>query len=154
MSRHSLSRLAGAAAAVLLAACADTAADTQGQADLLSLPVASTQARDASAFNARVAQAAAARETWPQDRLSVARAFVEGWGRSEVWRLEGQGESPGAYAVTVVFDGFTDDSVRGERHDFTLRREADETWRVADAKVSRRCWRGRHQQDYAADRCS
>ncbi len=44
--------------------------------------------------------------------------------------------------VIVVRDGFQDDSVRGDWHEFTLLRAADDAWTVDAARRAYRCWRG------------
>jgi hypothetical protein len=140
--------------AALLAACADAPTEPPSGAELLSAAVRSTEARDAAAFNRRTAEEAAAGAAWTRDPLLVARAFTGSPGRSEAWHVDGRGEFPSAYTVVAVFDGFSDDSVRGERHDIVLRREPDETWRIARARIGWRCWRGRGQRTYSAERCS
>ncbi len=55
--------------------------------------------------------------------------------------------------VTVTNDGFADDSVRGTRYRFRMVFEEPGAWRVKQAFVSWRCWRGRGHEDYGAENC-
>lgn len=55
--------------------------------------------------------------------------------------------------VIVVRDGFQDDSVRGDWHEFKLTRAADGVWTVIAARRAYRCWRGTFKE-YSDRTCS
>lgn len=133
--------------ALALAGCADE--------DLLSIPVGETELRDASEFNRSVAAAAAAGEEWPDDPLEVARRFQgRTLAQQSVWALDGRGESPSRYHVTGIAQGFTDDSVRGERFDLVVERANGTSWRIVRARVSWRCWPDRGHSTFDVEPCS
>lgn len=44
--------------------------------------------------------------------------------------------------VAVTRDGFQDDSVRGDWHEFIMSRDAGGAWKVVQARRAFRCWRG------------
>lgn len=54
--------------------------------------------------------------------------------------------------VTVLRDGFQDDSVRGDWHEFQMSRATDGPWRVTQARRANRCWRGA-DKGYVARYC-
>jgi hypothetical protein len=138
-----------------LTGCPLSPAAAQTAADLLSVPVASSEARDYAEFNATIERAVADGESWPQDPLLVARRFA-GWGvdRLGIWTIEGAGERPSRYEIVAIADGFHDDSVRGERLEISLERSADETWRITAARVSWRCWPDRGHDSFAVEPCT
>jgi hypothetical protein len=83
-------------------------------------------ARYAAAFNAAVAASAAAGAEWPSDPIRVALAFLELWGapntiitRADVGPADGA-ETATRTRVSVVEDGFLDDSVAGLEQHVTL----------------------------------
>ena len=55
--------------------------------------------------------------------------------------------------ITVMRDGFQDDSVRGDWHEFQMSRATDGPWRVAQARRANRCWRGAGK-GYVAHNCA
>jgi hypothetical protein len=136
-----------------LTGCLSPSSNASTPADLLSLTVHSSQARAYAGFNETVAQAMAAGETWPGDPIVVVRRFAD-WGgeRMGVWMIEGSGERPSRYKIVAIADGFPNDSVRGERVEVLLERSPDGSWRITDARVSWRCWRG-NTDSFATEAC-
>lgn len=122
--------------------------------DLLSVRAGSSEPLPHDAFNETVAKAKAAGETWVSDPIMVVRRFAD-WGgeRQGVWVVSGTGERPSRYEVVAIADGFLDDSVRGERLDVSLEMASDQSWRIAGARVSWRCWPGRGHETYSTDPC-
>jgi hypothetical protein len=154
MSRLSQTRLALLALVLVIAGCSGASSGVQTGADLLSVPVSSSETRAYEDFNKTVVQARAAGETWAADPGMVARRFIEfGAERSSVMVLKGSGEHSSRYEVIAVADGFTDDSVRGRRLDITLERNPDESWRITNARASWRCWPGRGHDDFGTTPC-
>jgi hypothetical protein len=96
----------------------------------------------------------AAGESWPADAVAVARRFAD-WGveRTAVWVMEGDGERPSRYTVVAILDRLLDDSVRGERLDLVLELHQDESWRITQARASRRCWPDRGHESFGTDPC-
>lgn len=99
------------------------------------------------------ASALAARGGAPLDiALAVAGAFD---GRTQhLIPVNDGAEAPQAARVTVLRDGLRDDSVRGERWDIALERDAACKWWVSEVKRAWRCWRGRRPRGFAATPCA
>jgi hypothetical protein len=108
-------------------------------------------------LNARVSAAVGSGQEWPKDpfRLAVEvlhLSFVET--RSIELRCEAnRGEGADSVSVTVVEDGWLDDSARGMWQRLCLARQADGTWRVVELRQAWRCWRGHHQRSYSMQPC-
>ncbi|MFZ1948200.1 MAG: hypothetical protein WAW06_11690 [bacterium] len=118
--------------------------------------VESWQSIDAADLNARIDQAVAAGAAWPSSPL---RITVELFGadidtRSVTLKEEkNRGEGADTTVVTMVRDGFLDDSVRGEWHQITYRRLPDRTWRIHEIRLAYRCWRGHHTETFSSSLC-
>lgn len=56
-------------------------------------------------------------------------------------------------SVTVIDDGFLDDSVRGEKYQFELERNEQGVWKFTSASKAWRCWQGRGHQDFSTVNC-
>ena len=120
---------------------------------------------DLSEFNAGLPRDA----SWIRDPLLVASRFVAGWPQNgsedgefrEMWDSTSSdieigfasGESRDRARVTVLRDGFGDDSVRGDAHRIELRRQADESWQPVAAEMFRRCWRGDVADRFIVENC-
>jgi hypothetical protein len=108
-------------------------------------------------LNARIATAARAGEAWTKDPVRVALEVTvqsSQFMRSLDLRYEGNsGELPDSALVTLVADGYANDSVRGSWAQLWLARQADETWRVIELRRAWRCWRGHHRQSYSKQLC-
>lgn len=103
---------------------------------------------DLEDINAGIQRAADADEDWVADPVRIAMNVVEqGPDAIEERRylnviFEGQGERPRACTVTVVTDGYQDDSMRGEWCRFAMSRADDGQWRVDEFRHAWRCYRG------------
>jgi hypothetical protein len=69
-------------------------------------------------------------------------------------------EGPTAATVTIVEDGYLDDSVRGRRYVLELTRapcdgcaEGAAAWTLRSGVVTQRCWAGRGHEDYSDAPC-
>jgi len=106
-------------------------------------------------FNSKISEAADSGETWAQDPIDVVEEFI--WGRiggARYTRLEKQDnrvEWPDSTVITLIREGWADDSVRGDWHRITLYRLPDGTWRLSEARQAYRCYRG-HQRDTYGER--
>jgi len=58
----------------------------------------------------------------------------------------------GRWIVTVVYDGFFDDSVQASRMRAQVTYE-NGAWRVGDIEEMQKCWPGRGHQDFSVDLC-
>jgi hypothetical protein len=128
-------------------------AESERAAELLAVPVESTKPLPIVEFNEKSAAAMAAGQTWPRDPLAVTSQLTGAAGRTAVWAIRGLGEHPTRYDITAIADGFTDDSVSGERFDMTVELGPDGAWSVTAAQVSWRCWPGRGHEDFSTARC-
>ncbi|MEO0948673.1 MAG: hypothetical protein AAFY11_11125 [Cyanobacteria bacterium J06641_5] len=109
-------------------------------------------------LNDRIDRAIAAEAAWPQKNpvQITLQLFGENLEevRSAIVEME-KNRPEGADAATVNYirDGFLDDSVRGDWHQLELQRLPDRTWRVRNARVARRCWRGLNAAAYRSGPC-
>ena len=106
-------------------------------------------------FNQRLSQEASEGKLWVQDPIRVALEFM---GSRHSPRVNIQREDQGAEVahsttVTVVEDGYLDDSVRGTWTRFKMKKTDSQTWRVVDIQRAYRCWRGHHKDSYSAQPC-
>jgi hypothetical protein len=111
----------------------------------------------ADSLNERIAAATRAGERWTHDPVRVALE-VSGespeFARSLDLRYEGNaGERPDSAVVTLVADGYADDSVRGTWVRLRLARQGDDAWRVVEVQRAWRCWRGHHRESYSKQPC-
>jgi hypothetical protein len=126
---------------LFLAVCTASAGSLSEQ--LKSAPVSWTTL-DASLLNVRIEEAIIAEYSWPQSPLLVTLYLVGGDEDTRSLVLEevkNRGEGADLTKVVCIRDGLLDDSVRGDWHEFNLRRLPDNTWRVSDAIVAYRCRR-------------
>jgi hypothetical protein len=68
-------------------------------------------------------------------------------------KTKGSGEHQGSTIVTVLRDGFKDDSVRGDWTWIRLKRSQDGTWRVEEVRHANRCWRVKNTEVFSAELC-
>ena len=54
--------------------------------------------------------------------------------------------------ITVVRDGFLDDSVRGDIHELVVEKTGEQ-WKIKSAKRAFQCWRGSENTTYSANIC-
>ncbi len=110
----------------------------------------STETLDAAALTARLD--AGARKGSP---ISLVLHLIGGTAETPQTRITMVRDPKADFnrvTVTVLRDGFQDDSVRGDWHEFTLTRAANGAWRIDTARRAYRCWRG-GSRGYAARRC-
>lgn len=137
---------------VALAAGASTPAGDAPRneaASAAAAPVESFILEEVGDVNAEIDRAAEAEEDWVLDPVRIALNVIEqGPDAIEERRYlsltfeGGQDERPGACTVTVVTDGYLDDSMRGEWCRLTIERGDDEQWRVSEFRHAWRCYRG------------
>lgn len=140
------------------------------QSELASVPVLSVESIDIEGANRVVVEAERAGHAWVADPILVASAIIRAlpFGSMEaravlVSRQDVGGERTDSSTVIVLLDGFSDDSVRGERYAFTLvpsdtsgsliRLGIRRTWRVIDANRAWRCLRGRDVDAFYGQLC-
>ncbi len=121
-------------------------------------PVESWELLEVDEFNSRIEEAAGAGETWPQVPIDVVDHFIWGTiggGHQYTW-LEIQGnrvEGSDSTVVTLIRDRYADDSIRGDWHRIFLYKLPDGTWRLREARMAYRCYRGHQQESYGKRRC-
>lgn len=105
--------------------------------------------------NERLSEAADKGESWARDPIRIALELMGSQGARSVKidREDQGGEAPRSTSVTVIEDGYLDDSLRGTWTRFAMERTEDGTWRITDIQKAYRCWRGHHQESYSARLC-
>lgn len=118
--------------------------------------VESYQSVEIAPLNQRVETAVSAGESWPRSPL---RMTLELFGSDDETRsvrideVKNRGEGADTTTVTLVRDGFLNDSVRGSWERITFHRLSDGSWRVVEARRATRCWRGDRVEAYGATPC-
>jgi len=112
-------------------------------------PVESFILENVEDINGNLERFAEADEDWVLDPVKIALNVVEQGGEAMEERrwlnieFEGDGsERPDSCTVTVITDGYLDDSMRGEWCRFTMVRDEYDMWKVAEFRHAWRCWRG------------
>lgn len=111
---------------------------------------------DFSDFNRQIEKAASDGETWVKMPTQVVARIIEPFSeiRSRMIEMSAPtAESPDSLTVTVIDDGFLDDSVRGEKHLFDLKMNEQGIWKLVSAGKSWRCQEGRGHQDFSTAPC-
>jgi hypothetical protein len=127
---------------LLLSGC--TTGLRQSEQKLTDIPVKSSEIVAASPYNNKIEQAIRNGEKWPLSPLKLVITLLNAEAETReitILKTADVGENAKHVVVTIIRDGFLDDSVRGDLHRFILERKDDETWRVSDVRKSRRCWR-------------
>jgi len=117
---------------------------------LTEVPVANTQAVPPETYSEASARAAGGSAP-VEIALGIVGDF-EGSTQQIVQANEGS-EAPRMSHLTVLRDGITDDSIRGERWDITLARAPAGVWSIREVKHSWRCRRGGNTDRFAAVPC-
>ena len=117
--------------------------------------VESFQLIDAASFNDSIAAAFQEGHSWPLDPIRVAQEYLVSPGPRSVriGREDDSGEGPDSTTVTVLEDGYLDDSVRGRWTEFRQVRMTDGTWRIVEVRRAYRCWRGQHRDSFSKEPC-
>lgn len=100
---------------------------------------------DIAALNERIAAAQASGTGSMTSPIPLVLELVGGTAETPRVSLEtisSDAEDFNRVSVTITRDGFLDDSVRGDWHEFTLARDAAGAWTVVEGKMAVRCWRG------------
>lgn len=116
-----------------------------------NLPVKSyALQKDVQAFNAELA-AREPSEPWQNQALAVALKYLKGASGSRLTRITSQvpeGEDPyepSKVIITVIEDGFGDDSVRGAWNQLILKKDQKDRWMLQEARRAFLCGRGNTQ---------
>jgi hypothetical protein len=129
---------------VVFGACHKGDASGQAAVDLLAVDVSASQSLNADAFNKQLIVSHTEGQSWANDPIQIVSRFINPeLPRNAIWVVNGSGERPSRYQITVVVDGIPDDSLRGRRYDATILRAQDGAWQIVDAGTSWRCSRAR-----------
>lgn len=107
-------------------------------------------------YNQKIEKAATANEDWVKmPTRVVARLFpkFEETKSRNIELLAASAENSDSLTVFVTDDGFLDDSVRGEKYKFELKRNEQGVWKVVSAGKAWKCQEGRGHQDYSTEPC-
>lgn len=110
---------------------------------------------DVENFNRQIQKAATAGERWVKMPTQVVARMLGQFSeiRSRTIEMSApSAEEVESLNVTVIDDGFLDDSVRGEKHLFELKNEQG-VWKFVSAGKSWRCYEGRGHQDFSTAKC-
>ncbi|CAN0507839.1 unnamed protein product, partial [Discosporangium mesarthrocarpum] len=127
---------------------------TQPSAD--GIPVISTTALDAAALNTRIRTMTPAGQKQRLNPVSLVHELIGGSEETPRMKIDQQADPIADFnrvSVTIIRDGFQDDSVRGDWHRFLFSRRADGSWAVLEARRAYRCYRGR-TDIYRAELCA
>jgi hypothetical protein len=129
---------------LLLLAAACTKSPLHNVNDPMDVPVESWESLDVGPLNGTIEEAIAARDSRTSSPLLIVLDLLGG--DIEALRLSlrqeyNRPEQPDSVHVVLATDGWLDDSVRGDWHEFMLYRMPDGTWRVAQARRAVRCRR-------------
>ncbi len=106
-------------------------------------------------FNAIIAEVPVREESWVKDPVRVVLEYLGTPGARSVSirRCDASGEAATETGVTLVEDGYADDSLRGTWYHFTLERDVAGHWLIKEGREAYRCWRGDHTQNYSEKNC-
>jgi len=122
--------------------------------DLLSVKISSSKFVDVTEFNKKIDVAAKQGKQWVKDPISVIRKYSYWPGRTALVFIRSEGERPSEYTITIITDGFLDDSVRGQRDEIIVIRDAYKIWHLKSVKSTWRCWSDRGHSHYSIEPCS
>jgi len=137
---------------VLMTVSCSTVTDKNFKAS--ELDASHWQSSDFSTLNELILEASSSNQDWVQEiHLYVYKLFdLSGLKRVVVESVFDSTENPTKATVTLVRDGFLDDSVRGDIHVITFHRTMVGLWEINDLKKSHRCWRS-SSDEYRTDPC-
>ena len=84
--------------------------------------------------------------------LKIVGAFEEA-SKQIIYQHNDSPESADKTTITIIRDGYLDDSVRGERWDIKLQKQSYGKWQTISVTVASRCWPGRGHEDYSKALC-
>jgi hypothetical protein len=131
------------------AGCADEAAETPEA--LLSLSAGDGVPCPLEALQQEIDAARAAKQAWVLEPLLIAHHLAQTEAKTQLRSAQATG---GQAKVIAINDGLSDDSVRGERYELELLRQADGSWLPSRARRSWRCWPSRGHASFSAVPCS
>jgi hypothetical protein len=111
---------------------------------------------DFTDFNKQIDNASTANEIWTKMPDQVIAKIIPQFSEIRSRTIEmvsPSAEDSDSLTVVVTDDGFLDDSIRGEKHKFELKMNAQGVWKVASAGKAWRCWENRGHQDYSTQPC-
>ena len=150
-----LFRLNSLLVALMLLGCDGSERHKNRVAELLSLPVNSTNSLEVKEFNENMLKDKQAGRPWGVDPVLVINGFTSlGIGQDSAMSMLQGSEGAGKRQVVVINDGFSGDSVRGERFDLVLQKDSEAFWIVLKARYSWRCWPDRGHDDFSTVPCS
>jgi len=158
-TRPNLRIVSGCLVAGLVALCCSSCAISVHTTAVHEEPrepvVESSTVIEVTEFNAFVDDAVVAGEKWVRNPVMVVMEYLRHPNApvTEISRVDPPGESMPTTTITVVQDGFLDDSVRGTWHEFLLERWADGGWRIDEARSAYRCYRGHQKDEFGARLC-
>jgi hypothetical protein len=128
---------------------------------LVEIRVESSRSEDIAAMSEKIAAAVRSDEAWIRDPARIALELVRPApppGEHISHRLEltcetSRAEIPDSATVTVVEDGFLNDSVRGTWTRLQFARNEDGSWKLIELRRAWRCWRGHHMRSYSSELC-
>ncbi len=118
--------------------------------------VESSEPVDVAPLNERVSAALLTAGTWPRSPLRMTLELFGDDVETRSVRIQeekNRGEGADTTTVTLIRDGFMNDSVRGSWERIVYRRMSDGSWRVIEARRATRCWRGDRLDTYGATPC-
>lgn len=135
---------------VMAAGSSTPAGESRSQdASPAAAPVESFIFEEVEDINGTLERFAEADEDWVLDPVKIALNVVEQGGAAMDERrwlnveFEGDGsERPDSCTVTVITDGYIDDSMRGEWCRFAMVRDDFDMWKITEFRHAWRCYRG------------
>lgn len=116
-------------------------------ASLLDIPVTSSLP-----ILKAIGQVAESNQSAVDLSLKIVGTFQEA-SKQIIYQYNDSPESMDKTTVTIIRDGYLDDSVRGERWDIKLQKQSTGKWRTSSVTVASRCWPGRGHEDYSKALC-
>jgi hypothetical protein len=111
---------------------------------------------DIQKLNTRIDEAVAADKSWPNSPLLLTLHLLgyDQGSQSVIFEeVKSGGERPEVTTISYIRDGFLDDSVRGDWYEVVLRLQPDGSWRISEARVAYRCWRGESKKAFRKEPC-
>jgi hypothetical protein len=106
-------------------------------------------------FNAIIAEIPVREESWVKDPVRVVLEYLgtPGARAVSIRRCDASGEAATETGVSLVEDGYADDSLRGIWYHFRLERDDAGRWLITEGREAYRCWRGDHTKSYSEMNC-
>jgi hypothetical protein len=116
---------------------------------------ANTHRMQLADFNGIIAEIPAREESWVRDPVRVVLEYLGSPGARSVSirRCDAPGEASTETHVTLVEDGYADDSLRGTWYHFMLERDDAGHWLIKEGREAYRCWRGGRTDSYSERIC-